>query len=66
MRLFKRSKPHDEPSICPRCSHLADGSDAITCPMCGWDLRDAYQGPKSAPHERTPATTAASDGADGS
>jgi hypothetical protein len=43
MRLFKRKKP--EISLCPRCSQLVSDADGIACPMCGWDLSDAYQGP---------------------
>jgi hypothetical protein len=42
MRLFKRKKP--EIALCPRCSQLVSDADGSTCPMCGWDLRDAYQG----------------------
>ena len=42
MRLFKRRKPAT--TTCPRCSQLVS-DEAVTCPMCGWDLRDAYQGP---------------------
>jgi hypothetical protein len=47
MRLFKREKP-EASAQCPRCSQLvSDGG--LVCPMCGWDLRDAYQGPAIAP-----------------
>jgi hypothetical protein len=60
MRLFKRKKPQG--SLCPRCSQLVTETDALVCPMCGWDLRDAYQGPTSAPHGQTPATIAPTDG----
>jgi hypothetical protein len=42
MRLFKRKKP--QIALCPRCSQLVTDADGSTCPMCGWDLRDAYQG----------------------
>jgi uncharacterized Zn finger protein (UPF0148 family) len=46
MGFFKREKSTG--STCPRCSQLVtDGQ--LTCPMCGWDQRDAYQGPKSEP-----------------
>lgn len=56
MRFFKRSKP--ELSTCPRCTQLVDDPGAVTCPACGWDLADAYQGPS-----RTPA--GATQGSDG-
>jgi hypothetical protein len=47
MGFFKREKS-SAGSPCPRCSQLVtDGRD--TCPMCGWDQRDAYQGPKTEP-----------------
>ena len=43
MRLFKREK--SQGTSCPRCSQIvADGSGDV-CPMCGWDVREAYQGP---------------------
>ena len=45
MRLFKRKKPAT--TTCPRCSQLVS-EEAVTCPMCGWDVRDAYQGPRVA------------------
>jgi hypothetical protein len=48
MRLFKREKKSPG-SPCPRCSQLVDDNQMI-CPMCGWDVRDAYQGPSLA-HE---------------
>jgi hypothetical protein len=65
MRLFKRKKP--EVALCPRCSQLVTDADASVCPMCGWDLRDAYQGapyqtPASDPHGQTAANTAPTDG----
>ena len=45
MRLFKRKK-EPELRICPRCSQLtSEEEDGLICPMCGWDLREAYQGP---------------------
>jgi len=47
MGLFKRKKSKGSP--CPRCAQLASESDAFTCPLCGWDLRDAYQGPAYPP-----------------
>jgi hypothetical protein len=64
MRLFKRKKP--EIALCPRCSQLVSDADGSTCPMCGWDLSDAYQG---APYEATardpsadvPATSGGAD-----
>jgi hypothetical protein len=46
MRLFKREKSTSSP--CPRCSQLV-AADGLVCPMCGWDLRDAYQGPALSP-----------------
>jgi len=56
MRLFKRKK--SAVSLCPRCSQLVTEADGNVCPMCGWDLRDAYQGapyqtPASDPHDQT-------------
>jgi hypothetical protein len=46
MRFFKREKSAGSP--CPRCAQLVSDRQ-ITCPMCGWDVRDAYQGPKAEP-----------------
>ena len=43
MRLFKHKQPEGSP--CPRCSQLVSEADGLTCPLCGWDLREAYQGP---------------------
>ncbi|HKE79324.1 MAG TPA: hypothetical protein VKB54_08455 [Solirubrobacteraceae bacterium] len=43
MGLFKRKK--ESGSMCPRCSQLVSDDEGLVCPMCGWDLRDAYQGP---------------------
>jgi hypothetical protein len=43
MRLFRREKPTTT-SPCPRCSEIVS-ANATLCPMCGWDLGDAYQGP---------------------
>jgi RNA polymerase subunit RPABC4/transcription elongation factor Spt4 len=62
MRLFKRTKPQG--SLCPRCSQIVTDPDALVCPMCGWDVRDAYQGPAIAQHAQAPATIAPSDGHD--
>ena len=47
MRLFKR-KQQPEPIPCPRCSQLVLEDAGSLCPMCGWDLHDAYQGPPPA------------------
>jgi hypothetical protein len=47
MRLFKR-KQQPEPTPCPRCSQLVMEEAGSLCPMCGWDLHDAYQGPPAA------------------
>jgi hypothetical protein len=49
MRLFKRKK-EPQGSPCPRCSQLVADADSVVCPMCGWDLRDAYQGPDGMRH----------------
>jgi RNA polymerase subunit RPABC4/transcription elongation factor Spt4 len=47
VRLFKRKQPVGSP--CPRCSQLvADNRDE--CPMCGWDVRETYQGPTFSLH----------------
>jgi hypothetical protein len=51
MRLFKREKPMGSP--CPRCSQLVS-DDVDACPVCGWDVREAYQGP--APAQPSPVT----------
>jgi hypothetical protein len=64
MRLFKRRKP--EIALCPRCSQLVSDADGSTCPMCGWDLRDAYQGPAyhaptGDPRADAPVTTGPTD-----
>lgn len=59
MRLFKREK--SQGTSCPRCSQiLADGSGDV-CPMCGWDVREAYQGPASSPHSEPAVATDRSD-----
>jgi hypothetical protein len=47
MRLFKR-KQQPEPTPCPRCSRLVLEEAGSVCPTCGWDLHDAYQGPRVA------------------
>jgi hypothetical protein len=51
MRLFKRQKSAG--TSCPRCSQLVTAGDGDVCPMCGWDMREAYQGPATAPHSPT-------------
>ena len=48
MRLFKREKSAGSP--CPRCSQIV-ADDVNACPMCGWDVREAYQGPASWPRQ---------------
>lgn len=59
MRLFGSHKAQEsETHHCPRCGQLVTEAEGLTCPMCGWDLRDAYQGPTSAAPEQTTATTA--------
>jgi hypothetical protein len=49
MRLLERKK-EPQASPCPRCSQMVADADGLVCPMCGWDLRDAYQGTDGAPH----------------
>jgi hypothetical protein len=44
VRLFKRRQQSD-PQPCPRCSQLVPAEGGSLCPMCGWDLHEAYQGP---------------------
>jgi hypothetical protein len=51
MRVFKRKKRQG--SLCPRCGQIVGDDDGLICPMCGWDLRDTYQGPESTPHNQT-------------
>jgi RNA polymerase subunit RPABC4/transcription elongation factor Spt4 len=46
MSLFKRQKSAGVP--CPRCSQLVPDDSGDVCPMCGWDVREAYQGPATA------------------
>jgi hypothetical protein len=58
MRLFKR-KQQSEPRPCPRCSQLVGDDDGSVCPMCGWDLHDAYQGRATAPGGESEAAVAA-------
>jgi ribosomal protein L37E len=58
MRLFGRHKSREsETQHCPRCGQLVTANEGLTCPMCGWDLRDAYQGPASPAPDQTTATT---------
>jgi uncharacterized paraquat-inducible protein A len=47
MRLFKRKKQSG--AVCPRCTQVVAEDEGLVCPMCGWDLRDVYQGPTQAP-----------------
>jgi hypothetical protein len=47
MSLFKREKSAGTP--CPRCSQLVSDGSGDVCPMCGWDVREAYQGPATSP-----------------
>ena len=54
MRLFERKRAETEMSPCPRCSQLVDEEKGSTCPMCGWDLHEAYQGPTRAEGRDTP------------
>jgi hypothetical protein len=55
MRLFNRKRQQE--SLCPRCSQIVRDADGLTCPMCGWDLCDAYQGGASAPDDSHGADT---------
>jgi len=43
-RFFRREEK-TKPS-CPRCGAPEPVAGAIACPACGWDLREAYQGPQ--------------------
>jgi hypothetical protein len=54
VRRLKRQKSTGTP--CPRCSQLVTDENVDVCPMCGWDIRDAYQGPPTAPHGQTRPT----------
>jgi hypothetical protein len=51
VRLFKRKQPVGSP--CPRCSQLVSDT-CVECPMCGWDVRETYQGPAFSQHSETP------------
>jgi len=62
MRLFKRKQP--EGSLCPRCSQMVSAS-GLTCPMCGWDLGDAYQGPVVTPRDQAAAAVGSTGSRDG-
>lgn len=59
MGLFKRQKSAGSP--CPRCSQLVPDNSGDACPMCGWDVREAYQGPATSPqpHESAADTRVA-------
>jgi RNA polymerase subunit RPABC4/transcription elongation factor Spt4 len=59
MGLFKRQKSAGTP--CPRCSQLVTDDSGDVCPMCGWDVREAYQGPATSPqaHESAADTRVA-------
>ena len=54
MSLFKRQRSEGTP--CPRCSQLVAEDQGDVCPMCGRDVREAYQGPPSSaqPEETAP------------
>jgi hypothetical protein len=56
IRLFRRNKSTSSP--CPRCSQLLEENEPV-CPLCGWDQRDAYQGPRVAQHRATSTTESA-------
>jgi hypothetical protein len=46
--LFNRKKkPESDLRACPRCSQLV-AAEADDCPMCGWDLSEAYRGGEEA------------------
>ena len=57
MRLFKREK--SEGTSCPRCSQLVADASGDVCPVCGWDVREAYQGPSRAAVVSDPADESA-------
>jgi hypothetical protein len=59
VRLFKRQK--SDGATCPRCSQIVSVSDGDVCPMCGWDVREAYQGPVASPHGQVAATADPTD-----
>jgi hypothetical protein len=66
MRLFTRKKPQDPPlERCPRCSELVADDPSHACPYCGWDLREAYQGPRAVSHGETGPAAAPPGGVDG-
>ena len=44
MGLFKRKPKEQELKACPRCRDLI-AADALDCPSCGLDLREAYDPP---------------------
>ena len=48
--LSKLRGGDDEPAeqTCPKCRMPAP-IDAVECPECGWDLREAYHAEPSAP-----------------
>jgi hypothetical protein len=54
MGLFKRQKSAGT-TPCPRCSQLVADDSGDVCPMCGWDVREAYQGPPTSPQTEEPA-----------
>jgi hypothetical protein len=62
VRLFKR-KEKAAPEPCPRCGQLVLEEKGSTCPMCGWDVHDAYQGPVTAGEGEPQPAGRASDGA---
>ena len=57
MSLFKRQRSAGSP--CPRCSQLVTDEQGDVCPMCGRDIREAYQGPASSPQPHETATRVA-------
>ena len=59
MGLFKHKKSAG--TTCPRCSQLVSDDSGDVCPMCGWDVREAYQGPAVSPHGPSAATESAAD-----
>lgn len=44
MALFKRKSTEPELRPCPRCNEMMD-REALDCPHCGLDLREAYHPP---------------------
>jgi RNA polymerase subunit RPABC4/transcription elongation factor Spt4 len=59
VRLFKRQQ--SEGTSCPRCSQIVADSDGDVCPVCGWDVREAYQGPATLSHSQAAARTDPTD-----